>query len=116
MKRPFILIALLIGGILLAPVGLASAAEQAAIRSSPWRYNAQRQEPPFSRSEEAQSVRASGACWSECGSHCAWGQTGCLQHDAQGQCVKLTDACDRYCQRECRASGGPLLPFDFFWE
>ena len=112
MKTSIILIALLFGGILLPSAGPAAAADGV----KPWRYTAQRQEPPFSRSERAQSVWASGSCWSDCGSHCAWGQTGCLQHDAQGQCIKFTDACDRYCQRECRSSGGPLLPIDFFWE
>lgn len=68
---------------------------------------------PFPRSERAQSVWASGACWSECGSYCAWGEAGCLTRDTQGQCLKLTDTCDRYCQRACRTSGGPLLPLDF---
>ena len=68
---------------------------------------------PFPRSERAQSVWASGACWSECGSYCAWGEAGCLERDPQGKCLKLTDRCDRYCQRECRTSGGPLLPLDF---
>ncbi|MFA6267206.1 MAG: hypothetical protein WC670_16000 [Pseudolabrys sp.] len=68
---------------------------------------------PFARSERAQSVWASGACWTQCGSYCAWGQTACLSRDAQGQCLKLTDDCDRYCQRSCRSSGGPWLPLDF---
>lgn len=68
---------------------------------------------PFPRSERAQSVWAAGACWSGCGSYCAWGLNGCLARDSQGQCLKLTDSCDRYCQRECRTSGGPLLPIDF---
>lgn len=68
---------------------------------------------PFPRSERAQSVWESGACWTECGSYCAWGLAGCLERDAQGQCLKLTDTCDRYCQRSCRTSGGPLLPIDF---
>lgn len=68
---------------------------------------------PFPRSERAQSVWASGACWSECGAYCAWGEAGCLTRDSQGQCLKLTDTCDRYCQRQCRTSGGPLLPLDF---
>jgi hypothetical protein len=112
MKRSIILIALLIAGIFLPSGGPTTAADGVKL----WRYSAKSQEPPFSRSERAQSVWASGACWSDCGSHCAWGQTGCLQHDAQGQCIKLTDACYRYCQRECRSSGGPLLPLDFFWE
>lgn len=68
---------------------------------------------PFARSERAQSVWASGACWTECGSYCAWGQTSCLYRDTQGQCLKLTDDCDRSCQRACRTSGGPWLPVDF---
>jgi hypothetical protein len=111
MKRTFVLIAFLIGGLLLPPAGSAEAADQ-----KPWRYTAKSQELPFPRSEQAQSIWASGACWSDCGSYCAWGQNGCLEHDAQGQCVKLTDKCDRYCQRECRSAGGPLLPLEFPWE
>ena len=68
---------------------------------------------PFPRSDRAESVWASNACWNECGSYCAWGMAGCLTRDAQGQCLQLTDTCDRYCQRQCRTSGGPLLPLDF---
>ena len=41
------------------------------------------------------------------------GAGGLPERDAQGQCLKLTDTCDRYCQRHCRTSGGPLLPLDF---
>jgi hypothetical protein len=111
MKRSILLVALLLGGILLPSVGPA-----AADQVKPWRYNARSHELPFPRSERAQSVWASGACWSECGSYCAWGFAGCLTRDAQGQCLKLTDKCDRYCQRECRTLGGPLLPIEFFWE
>lgn len=81
-----------------------------------WRYNAHNQQLPFPRSERAQSVWASDRCWSECGSYCAWGMAGCLKEDAQGHCLKLTDKCDRYCQRECRGWGGPLLPVEFPWE
>jgi hypothetical protein len=108
MKSAFILVALMLGllsGILLPQAGPASAADVQLLR-----YGAQPAAPPFSRSERAQSVWASGVCWSECGSYCAWGMAGCLERDAQGQCLKLTDRCDRYCQRECRTSGGPLLP------
>jgi hypothetical protein len=64
---------------------------------------------PFPRSERAQSVWASGACWTDCQSYCAWGQSSCLRVDSQGQCLAYTDACDRYCQKSCRLSGGPLL-------
>lgn len=68
---------------------------------------------PFPRSERAQSVWASSACFRDCGAYCAWGQTSCLYRDSQGQCLKLTDDCDRYCQRSCRSAGGPFLPLDF---
>lgn len=68
---------------------------------------------PFPRSERAQAVWVSSVCLRDCGAYCAWGQTSCLYRDTQGQCLKLTDDCDRYCQRSCRTSGGPWLPLDF---
>jgi hypothetical protein len=68
---------------------------------------------PFLRSDRAQSVWDSGACWSECGSQCTWRQAACLETSLQGQCLAYTDSCDRYCQRSCRTSGGPFLPIDF---
>ncbi|MGH6684532.1 MAG: hypothetical protein ACRECA_11560 [Pseudolabrys sp.] len=72
---------------------------------------------PFPRGERAEAVWPSGACWSDCGSHCTWGIAACLSHDAQGYCLKLGNACDRYCQRQCRTQGGPLVS-DIFdaWE
>jgi hypothetical protein len=100
MKRLSLIVTLLLGGILLPSMQPALAADGVAGRDL----------PPFPRSERAASVWAAGACWSECGAYCAWGLAGCLARDAQGHCLKLTDACDRYCQRECRSSGGPLLP------
>lgn len=110
MKSTRVLVALLIGDLLAAAPAVA-----ADVKAAPpvWRYSARSHELPFPRSERAQSVWNSGACWSDCGSHCTWGLAACLQVDAQGRCLKLTDACDRYCQRECRTSGGPLLPIDF---
>lgn len=65
---------------------------------------------PFPRSVHAQSVWASGACWNQCGAYCTWGLVGCLKRDLQGQCLQVTDRCDRYCQNQCRTQGGPLLP------
>jgi hypothetical protein len=110
MTRAFVLIAIFTTGLL---TGGATAADL-SYRSSVYRPSHERsQVPPFPRSERTQSVWASGACWSECGSYCAWGEAGCLVRDSQGTCLKLTDTCDRYCQRQCRTSGGPLLPLDF---
>jgi hypothetical protein len=104
------IVAVLTATLMLAGVMLsqATAAERTARPSTPRSPTL-----PFQRSERAQSVWASNACWSECGSYCTWGLAGCLERDAQGLCVKLTDTCDRYCQRNCRTSGGPLLTFDF---
>ena len=107
-KRTINAIVRLLGVILLSPLGPAAAADL-TVRTPVAHANTL----PFPRSERAQSVWASGSCWRDCSAYCAWGQTGCLTHDAQGTCLKLADTCDRYCQRQCRTSGGPLLPLDF---
>lgn len=65
---------------------------------------------PFPRSARAESVWASGPCWTQCGAYCARGLVGCLDRDSQGQCLQRTDRCDRYCQTSCRTRGGPFLP------
>jgi hypothetical protein len=64
---------------------------------------------PFPRGERAASVWDERACWTDCQSYCTWGAARCLEVDAQGRCLTLTDRCDRICQRECRGQGGPLL-------
>ena len=91
-------------------VGLSSAAMAGA--PEVWRYNKHSPEPPFPLSERSESVWGSGACWSECGSHTTWNLVTCLDHDAQGRCLKYADADDRACQRTCRTQGGPFLPID----
>ncbi len=108
MKPSVLLLAVLLGGILM-PAGVPATAGEAAI----WRYNRHSQEPAFPLSERAQSVWASGACWSDCGSYTTWNLVACLTRDTQRHCLKRADAADRACQRECRTSGGPLLPIDF---
>ena len=112
MMRSAIFVGLISMGIILMG-GLAFAADG---KMTAWRYNAHSPELPFPRGERAQSIWVSDRCWKECGSYCAWGMAGCLQQDSQGFCLKLTDKCDRYCQRECRPLGGPLLPFELPWE
>jgi hypothetical protein len=77
-----------------------------------WRYNKHSPEPAFPLSERSESVWASGACWSECGSTTTWNLAACLDRDAQGRCIKRADAGDRACQRACRTRGGPFLPID----
>ena len=112
MRRTGILLVLLLVGVLMAAAPVAAAEGQAPS----WRYNAYNQELPFARNKRAELVWASGACWTECGSYCAWGLAGCLKDDSQGRCLKLSDKCDRYCQRECRSRGGPFLSVEFPWE
>ena len=112
MKRAGILLGLLFIGILMA-AGPAAAVDG---KTPSWRYNAHSPDLPFPHSRRAEAVWASGACWSECGSYCAWGLAGCLKVDSQGHCLKLTDRCDRYCQRQCRTWGGPLLSIEFPWD
>jgi hypothetical protein len=70
---------------------------------------------PFPRSKREQSVWASDGCWNAAQDSCTWGEAKCIQHDAQGACLKYTDHCDRVAQRQCRTWGGPLVPdiFDF---
>jgi hypothetical protein len=109
MKRFTLILALLLVGLSTLP----AIAGDLAGKPTMWRYNRHSAEPPFPLSERAQSVWASGACWSDCGSYSTWNMAACLERDSQGHCLKVTDRADRYCQRECRTSGGPLLPIDF---
>jgi hypothetical protein len=102
MKSFLLCLALLFGGVSLAAAG----------EPSVWRYNRHSAEPPFPLSERAESIWASGACWSECGSNTAWNLVACLESEPQGRCLKRTNAADRACQRACRTRGGPLLPID----
>jgi hypothetical protein len=112
MKRFALILALLLGGLSVLPAMARDLAGEAAI----WRYNRHSPEPAFPLSERAQSVWASGACWSDCGSYTTWNLVACLERDTQGHCLKVTNRADRYCQRECRTSGGPLLPFELPWD
>ena len=103
-----VIIVLLIG---LLVAGPAMAADGAFVsRGDPLVRNL-----PYPREARAEAVWNERACWSGCGSYCAWGMAACLRNDAQGTCLKLTDRCDRACLRGCRNAGGPLVPdvFDF---
>jgi hypothetical protein len=64
------------------------------------------------RSPEASLVWASDACWKGCAMDCGQHFKTCLSADAASNCIAQNDACDRFCQRECRSYGGPLLPLD----
>jgi hypothetical protein len=101
----FGVLALLMGVIVASP---ARAADRAAAfeRAAPTTERVL----PYPRSERAQAVWGARACWSDCGSFCAWGMAGCLERDPQGRCLKLANKCDRYCQRQCRTAGGPYVP------
>ena len=64
------------------------------------------------RSAAASLVWAGDACWRGCAMDCGRHYRACLSADAPGNCTARNDACDRFCQRECRLYGGPLLPLD----
>jgi hypothetical protein len=102
------LFAVFFAGMMVLAAEPASAGEAAI-----WHYDRHNAEPPFPLSERPQSVWASGACWSDCGSTTTWNLAACLDRDKQGHCLKRADAADRACQRACRTIGGPLLPIDF---
>jgi len=101
----------LLGGLLVGLLAVPFCPRADAADAAVWRPSLRVHQLPFPRGERAQAIWNERSCWSECGSHCAWGMSDCLAHDAQGLCLKRADRCDRYCQRECRTSGGPLLGF-----
>lgn len=114
MKCALALIALLLSGLWVA--GPATAADLKPVTMKTWRMSPRTDVLPFPRGERSQAVWDAGARWTECGSYCAWGQTQCLERDSQGLCLRLTDRCDRLCQRQSRTAGGPLIPFEMPWD
>lgn len=103
MKVAIVMLALLLGGILMLPVGLATA-NPGQTRKPSYGHAL-----PFPRNARAAAIWGEGACWSACQASCTWGLASCLSVDAQGRCLKHTDACDRSCQRACRTRGGPYV-------
>jgi hypothetical protein len=100
----------------MAPAGAADmSVSYQNTRPDIWRFNRHGKELPFPRDARAQAVWGERACRTDCQSYCTWGEAACLARDPQGHCLKVTDRCDRMCQRECRTRGGPLVPdiFDF---
>jgi hypothetical protein len=65
------------------------------------------------RSPEASLIWAGDACWRGCAQDCGRHLKACLEVDSSGNCLSQNGACDRFCQRECRYYGGPLLPIDW---
>jgi hypothetical protein len=94
----------LLGIIVTAPLPAAEVAGSAQVRVPQIRLL------PYPRETRAEAVWNERTCWSQCGAYCAWGMAACLKQETQGTCLKLTDRCDRACQRECRTSGGPFVP------
>lgn len=115
MNRPFVLL-MPLAGLWLTLAGPSQAADLSGQSMRSAKIAAPRGVVlPFPRSERSQAVWDSNACWSGCQSYCTWGEAACLQRDPQGHCLKVTNHCDRVCQRECRTEGGPFVPdiFDF---
>lgn len=110
MKHLIVLLALLFGGIVMPTGGPATATDLGT--TAPGYSHRQASVLPFPRNARADAVWGEAACWRDCQASCTWGLAGCLSVDTQGRCVKYADTCDRSCQRECRARGGPYLPID----
>jgi hypothetical protein len=104
MKRLLLIAALLIVGV--------SSAEAADV--STWRKPAAATAVSrvIPRSPAASLVWAGDACWRGCAMDCGRHLQACLAANAPESCISQNDACDRFCQRECRLYGGPLLPID----
>jgi hypothetical protein len=101
---------LLIAAFLLATAGVVPAqAADVGISRKPAVATIYRAVP---RSPAAQLVWDGDACWRGCGMDCGRHFQACLSVDSQENCIAQNDACDRFCQRECRFYGGPLLPLD----
>jgi hypothetical protein len=67
---------------------------------------------PYPQSNRAASVWHSDACWSDCKASCTWKMEYCVRGSSADECRPNLDACDRSCQRSCRAWWqGPLLGF-----
>lgn len=92
--------------LLIAPT-LVSAADLARLRTAPPASIVE--ELPFPRTERAQSVWASRACWRGCQVQCTWALNACVNQGPQNECLAWTDSCDRSCQRQCRTMGGPFV-------
>jgi hypothetical protein len=104
---------LLLAGLLLAPSLSPAVAADAGIWRKPAVASPAAVYRVIPRSAEASLVWASNACWRGCAQDCGRHLQTCLQVDTQqGSCLSRNDTCDRFCQRECRLYGGPLLPFD----
>jgi hypothetical protein len=66
---------------------------------------------PYPAGKRAAAVWASDACWRDCKTGCTWRMETCVGAMDADSCRPHLDACDRACQRSCRARGGPLLGF-----
>jgi hypothetical protein len=101
---------LLLAALLMAGVSSAEAADAGSWRKSVAPSAASHRVIP--RSPEAALVWAGDACWRGCAMDCGRHFQACLSADAPANCIAQNDACDRFCQRECRSYGGPLLPIE----
>ena len=55
------------------------------------------------------TVLVSDACWRTCAAHCGGRFETCVGASALNHCRVRGDRCDLWCQKRCRAYGGPLL-------
>ena len=92
---------------------LASAADLAGATSH---HRAVRQMPrpcqwdgAYPLSWRARKIRRADNCWRGCQAEAGRAFQTCLRVNNSNDCVQSNDAADRYCLRQCRSYGGPLL-------
>ena len=64
---------------------------------------------PIAPNSLSATVLASDGCWRTCEAHCGWHVRKCIRHEGVTDCMPANESCDRYCVKQCRAYGGPLL-------
>jgi hypothetical protein len=57
----------------------------------------------------ARKIRRADNCWRGCQAEAGRAFQTCLRVNNSNDCVQSNDAADRYCLRQCRSYGGPLL-------
>lgn len=64
---------------------------------------------PPAPSRRSEAVLASEACWRTCTAQCGGQFQACLRVVRIEDCTAQNNACDRFCLKDCRLAGGPLL-------
>jgi len=64
---------------------------------------------PVAPTDLSATVLASDGCWRTCAASCNFHVRKCIRFEGVTDCMPLNESCDRFCVKQCRAYGGPLL-------